>query len=268
MNRPPIITLTSDFGWGPFVGVMKGVILSICPQARLVDLDHSIPPQEVLAGALSLAMALDVFPPGAVHLAVVDPGVGTQRRGLVIEAKGMLWVGPDNGLFTAVLRSDPTWRAHELVNRGFFRAEVSQTFHGRDVFAPAAAHLAAGAAPAEMGPPVSDPIQLDWPEPRSEGGCLKGQVLGVDRFGNLITNLDRDTLEGFLAGREAVVRIGGLEVRGLSRAYGQAAPGEVLALINSMNFLELAINQGDLCRRMGWQPAEACGQEVMMSPLS
>ena len=267
MNRPPIITLTSDFGWGPFVGVMKGVILSLCPQARLVDLEHGVPAQDVAAGALVLGQAVEVFPPGTVHLAVVDPGVGTERRGLVIEARGMLWVGPDNGLFTMVLQAGPDWRAFELTNRRFFRAEVSDTFHGRDVFAPVAAHLAAGAAPAEMGPPLDDPVRLDWPRPRLQGDRLAGQVLGRDHFGNLITNLDRSAVEDFLAGRQAQVTMGPWEVSGLRRAYGQVAPGEPLALFNSLGLLELALNQGNLAQHLGLAPDEIRGREVCIHRL-
>ena len=137
MSRAPLITLTSDFGPGVFAGLMKGVILGICPEARLVDLSHHVPPQDVFAGSLVMCQALDVFGPPTVHLAVVDPGVGTARRPLVVRALGMHFVGPDNGIFTPVYRADPHWKAHELTNRRFFRSTVSATFHGRDIFAPA-----------------------------------------------------------------------------------------------------------------------------------
>lgn len=265
MNRPPIITLCSDFGHGPFVGLMKGVILSICPEARLVDLSHQIPPQDVAAGSLVLSQALDVFGPGAIHLAVVDPGVGTERRGLVVRARSMLWVGPDNGLFTPVLEADPAWQAWELTNRRFFRPKVSRTFHGRDVFAPVAAHLAMGAAPDEMGPAIDDPVRLDIPRPFENDGVLQGQVVTVDTFGNLITNLDQANVREILAGQPGVVRMGELTISGLSHAYGEAAPGQALALFNSMDLLELAMNQGDLCSELGLGRTQVIGMAVTVA---
>ncbi len=270
MSQPPaappatIITLTSDFGASVFVGLMKGVILSLCPGARLVDLCHDIAPQDVRGGALVLEQAFPVFPAGTVHLAVVDPGVGTSRRGLAIQALGQLWVGPDNGLFTPVWRTDPQPRAYGLTDTAYFRQPVSQTFHGRDLFAPVAARLAQGLDPARLGPEVRDPLLLDWPRPHQRGQDLLGQVLGADRFGNLLTNLDRLTVEGFLGGRPALVRVAGLKVRGLSRAYGQAAAGQTVALFNSLERLELALNQGDLCAYLGLRPTDLYGLEVVV----
>lgn len=260
-----IVTLTSDFGPGLFVGLMKGVILGICPRARLVDLEHGLAPQDVRAGALVLEAAWGVFPAGTVHLAVVDPGVGTSRRGLALKALGQFWVGPDNGLFTPVWLADPQARAWELAEPSFFRQPVSQTFHGRDVFAPVAAHLAAGLDPARLGEPLLDPVLLDWPRPFERGLELVGQVLGADRFGNLLTNLGRAQVEAFLRNRPALVRLAGLTVRGLSPAYGQAPPGAVLALFNSQERLELALNQGDLCGHLGLEASGVYGMEVIVS---
>ncbi|MBI5521840.1 MAG: SAM-dependent chlorinase/fluorinase [Desulfarculus sp.] len=264
MDQPPgpIITLTSDFGPGLFVGLMKGVILSLCPSARLVDLEHGIAAQDVRAGALALEAALGVFPAGTVHLAVVDPGVGTSRRGLALKALGQFWVGPDNGLFTPVWLADPQTQGWELTEPAYFRQPVSQTFHGRDVFAPVAARLATGLDPARLGPPLTGPVLLDWPRPYARGPELVGQVLGADCFGNLLTNLGRAQVEAFLAGRPALVRLAGLEVRGLSAAYGQAPSGVPLALFNSQQRLELALNQGDLRGHLGLEAAEVYGLEV------
>lgn len=266
----PLIALTSDFGPGPFVGIMKGVILGLCPQARLVDLCHDIPPQDVRAGALALEQALEIFPPGTVHLAVVDPGVGTSRRGLALRGLGRYWVGPDNGLFTPVLEADPQAQAWELAEASYFRQPVSRTFHGRDIFAPVAARLALGLEPGRLGPSLAAPVRLSWPRPRLEEGRLLGQVLAADRFGNLTTNLDQARVEAFLAGRPALVRLEGLEglsLRGLRQAYGQVPPGEPVALFNSLGRLELALNRGDLRARLGLGQEPVWGLAVVVEPL-
>ncbi len=262
MSGPPLITLTSDFGAGPFVGLMKGVILGIYPQVRLVDLCHDIPPQDVRAGALVLEQALGVFPSGSVHLAVVDPGVGTERRPLVVEALDMLFVGPDNGLFTPVLLADPSARAYVLDKPRYHRQPVSATFHGRDIFAPVAAHLTWGISPEELGSYIGDPIRLDWPRPYRREEILLGHVLGVDRFGNLQTNLSRWEVEAFLAGRPAEIQSAGLVIEGLSQSYGQAEPGAALALFNSLDRLELAVNRGSALVRAGLASADLFGLEV------
>ncbi|MFH1033112.1 MAG: SAM-dependent chlorinase/fluorinase [Pseudomonadota bacterium] len=258
----PLITLTSDFGQGVFVGLMKGVLWGLCPWARLLDLCHDIPAQDVHAGALVLEQALGVFAAGTTHLAVVDPGVGTSRRGLALHALDQYWVGPDNGLFTPVLLADPGAKAFALSEEAYFRQPVSQTFHGRDVFAPVAARLAQGLDPALLGPVVEEPLLLDWPRPARAEAVLTGQVLAVDRFGNLLTNLDRAAVQGFLAGRTALVEMAGLKVRGLSQAYAQVAVGQALALFNSLERLELALNQGDLCAHLGLRPGQVRGLEV------
>ncbi len=257
-----IITLTSDFGPGPFVGLMKGIILGICPSARLVDLDHGVPPQDVMAGALILEQALGVFPAGTVHLAVVDPGVGGERRAVALKAAGALWVGPDNGLFTPALNTDDRARVYEITDQSLFRQPMSNTFHGRDVFAPVAARLTCGHDITSLGPEVSDPIILDWPQPKEEGEALLGRVLAADHFGNLMTNLGRTQVEDFLGSTRAVISLRGLEVEGISASYGQAPPGQVVAVYNSLDRLELALNRGDLCEKLGLNRREAAGLEV------
>ncbi len=259
---PPIITLTSDFGPGMFVGLMKGVILDICPDARLVDLEHGIPAQDVLAGAMVLEQAQGVFPKRTVHLAVVDPGVGTERRAMAMKAGGCLWVGPDNGLFTLVLAADPAAQCFEISDQSIFRQPVSSTFHGRDVFAPAAAHLARGREISSLGPEISDPVLLDLPSPREQDGALTGQVLMADRFGNLMTNLTRQAVEGYLAGRPMTARMAGTVVNGLSPSYAEAEPGQAVALFNSAERLELAVRQGSLLARLGLKPGNERGLEV------
>lgn len=266
--NPPVISLTTDFGPEVFVGLMKGVILGLCPHARLVDLSHAVAPQDVLGGALVLEQVFGVFPAGTVHLAVVDPGVGSQRRGLALAALGQFWVGPDNGLFTPVLRADPEAKAYHLNNPAYFRPGIiSATFHGRDVFAPVAAHLAQGLDPAALGPEVADPVRLDWILPRREGDALMGQVLFADRFGNLVSNLERGLVEEFLAGRPARVDLAGLVVEGLQPCYAAAGPGQILALFNSLGRLELAMQNGDLSARLGLSPLGARGLPVVLGAV-
>lgn len=257
-----IITLTSDFGPGPYVGLMKGVILGLCPKANLVDLEHDLGPQDVLAGALVLEQAIGVFPAGTVHLAVVDPGVGTGRRPLVVRGSGCCWVGPDNGIFTPVFLADPQAKAYEISDESLFREPLSATFHGRDIFAPAAAALAAGRDPASLGPLVSDPVRLDWPQPRRDGEALVGQVLMADRFGNLMTNLSRAEVEAFLNGRPALISMAGGAVTGILDAYGQVEPDKLLALFNSQGRLEMAVNQGSFLGRLGLKPGNERDLEV------
>jgi S-adenosylmethionine hydrolase len=261
MSRP-VITLTSDFGQGVFVGVMKGVILNICPQARLIDLTHDLPAQAVRAGALTLLQAAPFFPQGTVHLAVVDPGVGTSRRAICMHSRGSCFVGPDNGLFSLIMQQDPDAAAYEIINPDFRLEPVSSTFHGRDVFAPAAAHLAAGARPGMLGPALPDPIMLTWPRPKVANDELCGQVLLADRFGNLACNIIQKELRVFLQDRPARVRLGDLVIKGISRTYGQAAPGEPVALVNSWGRLELALNQGNLCAHLGINPQNAYGMGI------
>lgn len=260
----PLITLTTDFGPGPFAGLMKGVILGICPQAVLVDISHAVPPQDVAAGCLVLEQVLDAFPPGSIHLGVVDPGVGTARKGMVLAAAGMLWVGPDNGLFSVALERDAGARAWELAEPAYFRQTVSNTFHGRDIFAPVAAHLARGVDPAQMGPPLTGPMRLEQPKPQVRAGALHGRVIEVDHFGNLGTDIPQVMAERFLAGRPGVATIREMRIPGPLTAYGQASPGQALALFNSSGRLELALNQGSLCRRLGLEPHEVFGLAVSL----
>jgi S-adenosylmethionine hydrolase len=246
---PPIITLTTDFGLrDPFVGIMKGVILGICPAARLVDLSHEVSPQDVFEGALLLESSARFFPPGTVHLAVVDPGVGSRRRGLAISAAGQQFVGPDNGLLTAML-NEPGWRAVSLENPDYRLAEVSRTFHGRDVFAPAAAHLAAGVALERLGPPVRDPVRLYLPDCRLEDGALVGEVIGADRFGNLITSLTAWRMGE--AGADWQVELGGRVLGSLVNCYAQGREGEASAVIGSTGRVEIFVRNGSALALLG-----------------
>jgi S-adenosylmethionine hydrolase len=247
----PLITLLTDFGTrDAYLGSMKGVILSINPEANLIDLSHEVPPQDIRAGALILAAAAPFFPPGAIHLAVVDPGVGGDRRALAAHCQGCYWVGPDNGLFHFIFDQAPELTLVSLENPAYFRPQVSATFHGRDIFAPVAAHLSLGVDLDRFGPRITDPVILDLPQPVFAPGVITGEIIAVDRFGNLISNLRLAQLTAWLAQAEIRLQAGPLTLTGLARTYAQAAAGEFLALEGSHGFLEIACAQDNAARRL------------------
>lgn len=244
-----LITLTSDFGLHDYyAGAMRGAILRLAPEARLVDLSHCIPPQDLLAGAWVLRHAATEFPPGTIHLAVIDPGVGSARRPLVLASEGYLWVGPDNGLFSFALQT-PGWQAYEITNPVLRSPRLSSTFHGRDLFAPAAAHLASGFPLVEVGPPVNDPVRLEEVSPQREGQELVGQVIHVDHFGNLTTNIPGETVASWGEGWR--LKVGGQVLARLCRTYAEAEPDALLALVGSAGLLEVAVKGGSAARRLG-----------------
>lgn len=249
MSRP-VITLTTDFGQADgYVAAMKGVILSICPQVELVDITHEVRPQGVQQAAYLLSFAARHFPPGTVHLVVVDPGVGTGRRAIGVHSGRALFVAPDNGVLSLALAQDPAREAVHLLEPRFRLPEVSATFHGRDIFAPAAAHLACGADLQEMGPsiPVSDLCLLSISSPEAdESGTWQAEILHVDRFGNLITN--------FLAPESAaplIITAGGERIPGLSRTFADVEPGELVAYVGSGGYVEIAVREGSAAGRLG-----------------
>ncbi|MEI6666893.1 MAG: SAM-dependent chlorinase/fluorinase [Acidobacteriota bacterium] len=251
MTRPVVAILT-DFGTADhYVGAMKGVILSICPDATLVDLTHDVPAHDVMAGALELAACWRFFRPGTIFLAVVDPGVGTSRGGLVAEAGGARFVAPDNGLLTAVFDECPPSRVVALTDARYRRPVVSKTFEGRDRFAPAAGWLAAGVAPDAFGDSLDGAIRLALPRPIEEDGRISGCVLTVDRFGNLITNIRRDALDRLGPGSTLRVSIGQTPVGAWVDTYAEAMPGETCALVGSTDRLEIAVNGGRAVDRTG-----------------
>ncbi len=246
MNGRQVITLTTDFGARDgFVGAMKGVILSVNPNARIVDISHDTPRQDVLAGAIVLANAARYFPAGCVHVAVVDPGVGSDRRALAAVCDSGLYVAPDNGLLTMVDRHDPIREAYAIENPAFRLPELSATFHGRDLFAPAAAHLSLGKPPADAGAPVANIQRLAVPEHawNPTAGQARGEVLYVDIYGNLITNIPNRCLDDL--GGTCRLTIGGQDIAGPRRAYNDAAPGELLFLPGSSGLVEIAVNMGN-----------------------
>lgn len=248
-----IVTLLTDFGLADaYVGVMKGVLLGIAPEARLVDLCHEVPPQDVPAGAFLLMTSFAYFPAGTVHLAVVDPGVGTTRRIVAVHAGGHTFVGPDNGLLRwAVDRAGGAVQAVAVENLAFRLARLSTTFHGRDVMAPAAAHLAAGTPLASLGPPVSRLAGDPFPEPQRAQSRLAGHVIYVDRFGNCITNLPAPPPDLLAATQTApVVEVAGRRLP-LLRTYGEAPPGQAIAVTGSSGFVEVAVRTGSAERKLG-----------------
>ncbi len=249
-----IVTLTTDFGArDSYVAQLKGVLLAQCAELRVHDLTHEIASHDVVEGALFLAGAVPAFPEGTVHLAVVDPGVGSARRVIAVEVAGQHVVCPDNGLLTLLARSHPVGAAHELTSPRFRREPASATFEGRDVFAPAAAHLACGGALADLGAPVSDLVELALPEPvaREDGAC--GEVMHVDRFGNAITNMPasmltwRDDIRVEAAGRDLA----------LLCTYADAGVGEALALVGSSGYVEVAVREGSAADVLGLRRGDA-----------
>lgn len=254
----PRITLTTDFGTRDyFVGAMKGVILGLCPAAQLVDLTHEIAPYAVAEGAYLIGQIYACYPEGTVHLAVVDPGVGSTRRALAIAAGRQLFVGPDNGLFSWVLQKE-TAVVHELTDRQFWRSVVGPTFHGRDVFAPVSAHLAAGVPIDQLGPLVKDPVLLPGFVPQLTPEEWQGSVLHVDRFGNAITNLPE-----LLPGRRFELEAGSARITKAVKHFDQIAAGDAAVLLGSAGLLEVAVKQGSASERFGLQP----GSPVRLSWL-
>ncbi len=250
--HPPIITLLTDFGLqDAYVGIMKGVILNLNPAARLVDLSHEVGPQEILAGALMLQSAWGYFPPGTIHLAVVDPGVGSRRRALAAACGGQFLVGPDNGLFSLIFAEHSPHLLVSLENPRYFLPKISATFHGRDIFAPVAAHLSLGVPLNNLGPALSDPVRLDWPIPRFGEAEVIGQVVAADHFGNLISNIPLEKLDNWLQGRSAGFRVQGQEISRLATTYSEVRPGTLLALGGSHGYLEIACREGSAANVLG-----------------
>jgi S-adenosylmethionine hydrolase len=246
--KPGIITLTTDFGpSGPYVAAVKGVLLGLAPGAQLVDVCHTIAPQNILEGGFVLANIVEAFPAGTVHLAVVDPGVGTDRRLIAVSVAEQWFVLPDNGLITGVLRTRPPAQIRAITNPDIRREVVSATFHGRDILAPAAAHLALGRPPEDLGPELSGFVRLRNFEPSMDDhGCV-GEVIFKDTFGNLITNIHGDRLAGTPL-ESCEVEIAGERVRGIARTYGDRPAGTLIALLGSSGWLEIAVVNGDAGR--------------------
>jgi len=248
----PVIALLTDFGNADhYAGTMKGVILGICPDVTLVDISHDIPAHDVTAGALELAAAYKYFPSGTIFVAVVDPGVGSARRGLAADTGDYRFVAPDNGVLTMVLREAPAKKVVELTERRYARPTVSRTFEGRDRFAPAAGWLAKGTQLPALGRPVNEIQKLDIPVPEAGPDTLRGVVLRVDRFGNLVTNIDRKAVERFAVGGTIAIDASGQRIERLVATYAELPADGVGALFGSTDHLELAAPSASAAARLG-----------------
>jgi len=265
MSPPrPIVALLTDFGTRDhYVASMKGVILGLCPEATLIDVSHEIPPQDVLAGALTLEACYRDFPEGAIYLVVVDPGVGSSRRRLAAEGAGYRFVAPDNGVLAGVFADAPPERLVELSGTRYARPAVSRTFEGRDLFAPAAGWLARGLDLAALGRPIGDYLRVEIPAPAAGSDGLSGEVLLIDRFGNLITNIRRETLVEWAASREVAVRAGDEPIGPVVKTYAEVERGALCALFGSTERLEISVNGGSAADRLGL----GRGARVVVSPV-
>ena len=241
----PVLALLTDFGTRDhYAGTMKGVALGICPDATIVDISHDVPAHDVMAGALELVASYKYFPVGTVFIVVIDPGVGSARRGLAVDTGDYRFVAPDNGVLTAVLRESPAKKIVELTERRYARPTVSRTFEGRDRFAPAAAWLAKGIQLSALGRPVQQIQMLDIPVPQVVEDEIGGVVLRVDRFGNLVTNVDRRTIERFAQGGALTIQAGEHRIERLVATYAELPAGGVGALYGSTDHLEIAAPSG------------------------
>ncbi len=252
MKPTGIIALTTDFGVRDgFVGMMKGVMLGINPDARIVDLIHEIPPQDITAAAFLVGVAWPYFPAGTTHLVVVDPGVGSGRRALAIQCGEQYFVAPDNGVLSELFNAFPKSRAYELANWDFFLDKVSRTFHGRDLFAPVTAHISKGLPLNELGPVIDDPVRLDYSRAARTTDGIEGEIRYIDHFGNCMTNIAEeffndamiDEASYFVRCRRQKLALG-------TEAYADAEPGDPLAIFNSFGVLEIAVNQGSAADRL------------------
>jgi hypothetical protein len=253
--RKPIITLTTDFGLNDhFIGTMKGVILTIEPDAQIVDICHAVQAFDVLDGALTISQAYSYFPSGTVHMVIVDPGVGTARRPLVVTSERHHFVAPDNGVLSLIYQREERLSVRHVTAEHYNLQPVSQTFHARDIFSPVSAYLAKGVDPAKFGDEVTDFVRFSAPKPKAANeNTLRGVVLKVDRFGNLITNITPQDAPMLFAEQPPTFKIvvGKREITEIKSAYALGAPGEVFGILGSMGYLEIAANRGAAAQLLG-----------------
>jgi S-adenosylmethionine hydrolase len=249
----PIITLTTDYGLNDhLVGTMKGVILRIQPEARVVDISHQVMPFDILDGALVIGSAYRYFPPRTIHVVVVDPGVGSERRPILASTERHQFVAPDNGVLSLVYEQEPSVTVRHISAEHYFLRPLSNTFHGRDVFAPVAAWLAKNVAPASVGDVVTDYVRIAIPRPKPEGDRVRGVVLRADTFGNLMTNLRPEDVPGGVAeGKPFRLLAGKAEITRLVESYAQGQPGEAVVIVGSSGYLEISVNKGSAARLLG-----------------
>ncbi|MFB3885155.1 MAG: S-adenosyl-l-methionine hydroxide adenosyltransferase family protein [Thermodesulfobacteriota bacterium] len=249
--RSSVITLLTDFGTRDhYVASMKGTILKINPEAKLVDITHHVSPYDVREGAFLLANAYSAFPRGTIHLSVVDPGVGGPRKPILIVTANYSFVGPDNGIFASALKREKVKKAVVLKNPKYLLSDLSDTFHGRDVFAPVAAHLSLGVKPEAFGPVLNSWIEFDFEEPRMKEGRLIGEIIHIDAFGNLMSGIDEKRLFDFVKDRSFEIKIGKRAIRGLKKGYWEGKRNELLALIGSGGFLEISLREGNAQKKL------------------
>ena len=253
-RKVSIITLTTDFGAGsPYTAAMKGVMLSINPDATLVDLTHEVPAQDIDAGAVVLDDAAAWFPGETIHVAVVDPGVGTERAIVYARIGTQHYIAPDNGLLSRLTVRAPASKLIRLANREYWLEKISATFHGRDIMAPVAAHLSLGVAPEQFGPPVDELVQLDLPRVKQTPLRLEGQIQKVDSFGNLVTNITSDMLVGRPTDERVCIVCNIYETWGIYRTYAEQLDGMFVALVGSSDHVELALVGDNAAKRLGIQ---------------
>ena len=255
MARTAIITLTTDFGLNDhFVGAMKGVILEIAPEAQIIDISHAVQPFDILDGALTISQAYSYYPSGTIHMVIVDPGVGTTRRPILLTGERHLFVAPDNGVLSLIYAREERLSVRHITAEHYFLKERSGTFHARDIFAPVAANLAKGVTADRFGDEITDYIRFGAPRPKPiDERTLRGVVLKVDRFGNLITNITPQDAPAVFGstGKAFKILVGSREITEIHSAYAEGAPGEVIGILGSMGFLEIAANRGAAAQLTG-----------------
>ena len=250
--RKSIITLLTDFGTTDhYVASLKGVMLSINPHCTLIDITHQVSPQDIKEGAFTLANAYSFFPKGTIHLSVVDPGVGGSRRAILVVTQDYFFVGPDNGLFTLAAPKEQVRQVVALTNKKFFLPKVCTTFHGRDLFAPVAAHLSLGVKPEAFGNELDSWVELDFGKPRIKARELTGEILHIDVFGNLISNINEDEFFRFAKDHPFIIKVGKRTIHGLKRGYWGGKGNEPIALFGSGGFLEISVREGNAQKVLG-----------------
>ena len=263
--HPPIITLTTDYGTNDhLVGAMKGVMHKVLPDIQIVDICHHVMPCDILDGALTIGMAYKYFPPKTIHVVVVDPGVGSARRPILVTGDQHYFVAPDNGVLSMVYDKEESFAVRHVTSEHYFLRPMSNTFHGRDLFAPVAAWLAKNQQPMAFGEEVNDPVRFTLPKPRAAEGKVKGVVLKVDNFGNLITNIPPDMIpQVFIPDGRYRIAVAGKEVPKIMLTYGDGGPGEPFGILGSAGLLEISVNRGSASRTLGAQR----GAEVVVELL-
>ncbi|MGO8985987.1 MAG: S-adenosyl-l-methionine hydroxide adenosyltransferase family protein [Terriglobales bacterium] len=256
MARIPIVTLTTDFGLNDhFVGAMKGVILAIAPDAQIVDINHAVQPFDILDGALTISQAYSYYPSGTVHMVVVDPGVGTTRRPVILAGERHRFVAPDNGVLSLIYAREERLSVRHVTAEHYFLQPRSNTFHGRDIFSPVAAHLAKGVEPDRFGEEITDYVRFAAPRPKPvDERTLRGVVLKVDRFGNLVTNITPQDAPHLFSDPPSAFRIAigtRADAKRMCANYAEGSPGEVFGILGSMGFLEVATNRGSASQMLG-----------------